>query len=368
MAVARFDDPSLTKERFFATHRQGGKDSRTIGVRSLACTEDEVLGGSNLSSATLWRLKDNGEFGESEQFLSVEEKAGKDRDSIGYVGVCCVSLDFECKTAAVCSGDGRVAIRDLKSRKKLGNLDADAWQVVFLDSDRLATAGPSGAVRFWDLRKLSDSQDLAKPTEEALPFAGERRHHSQGSSRGITALTASRNGLLISYGTAEGRCGLVDCQAGKLPRCTGEAVSAHEVQTGGLCFLESRRVVLSDFNERSICVLEPTRSGSLRSAKTFAAHEDRITSLASMPDAPETGCSYFVSTSWDHTVRLWDLDRVSEEPLCTFKSHQGYVWCSAYSPSGSFFVSGGADGKVCLYKPPGLDSANEEEDTHVEAG
>ena len=75
-----------------------------------------------------------------------------------------------------------------------------------------------------------------------------------------------------------------------------------------------------------------------------------------------------VSTSWDHTVRLWDLDQVSEKPLCTFKSHQGYVWCSAYSPSGSFFVSGGADGKVCLYKPPGLDSANEEEDTHVEAG
>jgi len=37
-------------------------------------------------------------------------------------------------------------------------------------------------------------------------------------------------------------------------------------------------------------------------------------------------------------------------PLCTYRSHSKTVWDVAFSPCGYYFVSGGADGLMILWK------------------
>jgi len=57
--------------------------------------------------------------------------------------------------------------------------------------------------------------------------------------------------------------------------------------------------------------------------------------------------SLLASSSWDHSVRLWDFEKGTLRR--TFLGHRGEVWSVALSPNGDLVVSGSKDGEVKIW-------------------
>ena len=74
-------------------------------------------------------------------------------------------------------------------------------------------------------------------------------------------------------------------------------------------------------------------------------HENTIESGEFSPDG-----TYFVSGSYDHTVRLWNVKAGTAEKVIP---HEGSVWAVAFSPDGRLIASGGADRLVRVWDVTG---------------
>lgn len=57
--------------------------------------------------------------------------------------------------------------------------------------------------------------------------------------------------------------------------------------------------------------------------------------------------SLLATSSWDHSVRLWDFEKGSLQK--TFLGHRGEVWSVALPPEGEFIASGSKDGEVRIW-------------------
>ena len=74
----------------------------------------------------------------------------------------------------------------------------------------------------------------------------------------------------------------------------------------------------------------------------FIGHEDSVTSISLNYDE-----LYFVSSSVDATVRLWDIRQ--RTCLGVFKGHINTIWCVKFSPKGFYFASGSSDTSIRLW-------------------
>ena len=83
-----------------------------------------------------------------------------------------------------------------------------------------------------------------------------------------------------------------------------------------------------------------------RSVAELRGHQNTITSGEFSPDAV-----YFVSGSYDGTVRLWNVRTGAVEKVI---AHEGSVWAVAFSPDGRQVASGGSDQLVRLWDLTGV--------------
>jgi len=74
----------------------------------------------------------------------------------------------------------------------------------------------------------------------------------------------------------------------------------------------------------------------------FIGHEDTVTSISLNYDE-----LYFVSSSVDATVRLWDVRQ--RTCIGVFKGHINTIWCVKFSPKGFYFASGSSDTSIRLW-------------------
>ncbi|VDK62679.1 unnamed protein product [Gongylonema pulchrum] len=70
--------------------------------------------------------------------------------------------------------------------------------------------------------------------------------------------------------------------------------------------------------------------------RTFAGHEERVTSIS-------VSCNgqFFVTTSVDCTVRIWNF--LQSEAVHVLKPHRGRVVCSLVSSDCNYVITGGTD-------------------------
>lgn len=86
---------------------------------------------------------------------------------------------------------------------------------------------------------------------------------------------------------------------------------------------------------------EPTNEPS----KEFNAHAEKIYFIKFHPTAKNV----LASGSYDMTIRIWDLEDLSEKIV--LKGHTDQMFSFAWSPCGSFCSTVSKDGKIRVYKP-----------------
>lgn len=75
---------------------------------------------------------------------------------------------------------------------------------------------------------------------------------------------------------------------------------------------------------------------------TLDGHKEAVNSLAVSPDSRR-----LLSASQDRTIKLWDLETLSE--LLTLRGHSGIIWDVAFTPGGRGAVSASADKTLCVW-------------------
>ncbi|MFT6181737.1 MAG: serine/threonine protein kinase/WD40 repeat protein [Paracoccaceae bacterium] len=153
----------------------------------------------------------------------------------------------------------------------------------------LATAGRDG-VTLWPLEE--EASPIVLEESPRFRFGGNNIHFS-------------RDGKLVLLARNEN------------PTDSGFAIGLWEAESG-----------------KEIAMLPESAEGGLHTGVISAMDFNRDGSL-------------LASSSWDHSVRLWDFAKGSL--LRTFLGHRGEVWSVSMSPDGDFVASGSKDGKVKIW-------------------
>ena len=222
------------------------------------------------------------------------------------------------------------------------------------DGSTLASGSMDYTIRLWDTTTATHKATLADPyAPQSIAFSpdgktiaqvryrdvllwdvpsGEVRRTLTGHKSWIKALAFSPDGKTIA--TASGEIRLWDVVSGKQKKSFGNHMEpvtnvAFSPDGSTLAGCEANRIHLLD-----------GRSGAHKIL--IRGHTDDVTSIAFSPDG-----STLASSSWDATVRVWDV--VSGAQKAIFLGHDWSVNSVAFSPDGKTLVSGGSDKTVRLW-------------------
>ncbi|MCB0107835.1 MAG: hypothetical protein KDE53_18065 [Caldilineaceae bacterium] len=220
------------------------------------------------------------------------------------------------------------------------------------DGQRLASGSFDHTARLWDV-----SAESLRKGEGLNPNAasGQLLHILRGHHGPVISVCFSPDGQFLASGSnADQMIGLWDVATGQLR----QTLLGHQ---GGVevvrfspdgQFLASgsfdQTIRLWDISSKSIVPNVEGFNPSAASGQTvqvYSGHKARVYSLAFSPNG-----QFLASSSFDQTIRLWDLSRpkemVSSQLLQTFQGYRHGVWCVTFSPDGQTVASGSTDGLV----------------------
>ena len=224
------------------------------------------------------------------------------------------------RRGASCSADSRIVIWDLHAAEVLRCIEergSSFTAVCFERNVRLAITGAAdGAITIWDLE------------------AGEMRHILRKHVSPVTCLALSRDGSMFMSGSKDGTVILWDCASGRQLRVS--RVSRTWVH----------HVALSSNGESSVSASWQTliQFGTkvLGGFRQLRAHRRNVLSLSFSPN----DC-FIVSTSDDHTVRIWDVG--SGSCLWILKGHRGAILEACWLDGGRRLITSSRDGTIRLW-------------------
>ncbi|MFO0875296.1 MAG: protein kinase [Phycisphaerales bacterium] len=228
---------------------------------------------------------------------------------------------------ASASADGVARLWNMESGELVRTLDVQPGGIHGVafskDGATLATWNRGGSIWLRD----GDGADV----RQRLSFDGE-----------IEVACLSADGARLAAGGAGGR---VACWNADDGACIAElTASASPTTVVSLAFsprgdrlacgLVQRRIVLWSLDEPAL-------------PRELRGHEEAVSGLAFGADG-ET----LFSTSWDRTMRTWQLDAsASPAAITTLRGHTDHVLAAQFSPDGSLLASGSRDGTIRLWDP-----------------
>ncbi len=265
-------------------------------------------------------------------------------------------------SAATASEDGQVTIYGPLpfglARSWNAHVDATATLAFSPDGKTLVTAGYDKLVKFWNpetgelLRTLTghtgwvvslafshDGQTLASGSYDRSirlwnVADGVERHKLTGHAATIRSLAFSHDDKLLASGSADHTVRLWDAAGG----VEQARLSGHEAGVRGVAFSADDRLLASGGEDQTIKVWNAD-SHDLRG--TLTGHSDIVSSVAFVQQM-------LVSTSWDKTLRSWDVSTLKQLSKHTVGPSE--VVAMSVAPDGRRLLTASADQSLVLWK------------------
>jgi WD40 repeat protein len=244
-----------------------------------------------------------------------------------------VAFSPDGKRLATSSGDRTVRVWDTTSAKELLCLEGHAGPVTCVafstDGRLVAGGGEDTVVCVWEAdtgRKAREFTDHRRPIG-AVAFSSDAKE--------VASISRGPKGELLVWETASG--GTIFSQRDKLWTSVAFAPDGQRLASGGF-----EGPGATGIRKPAIHVWE---LGAREPIKSLVGHEDAITQVAFRHDGKQ-----LVSSSFDQTVRLWDVSKGSE--IKTFQEEAAAL-SAAFSPDGLRVASGSEDGTVKIWATPG---------------
>lgn len=215
------------------------------------------------------------------------------------------------------AGSRNMSLWNLSNGKELRKLDGKVNWVhevaISPNAEYLLSGNFDGVINLWD------------------NIAGKQLKTFQGIKGIVSSLAFSPDGRTMMDCRLDGPLTLRDMQTGgELRQFAGQGAAAFS--------LDGKWIVSGAAGNR----ISLWDAASGRDIKNFAAHTDKIFSVAFSPDG-----RLVVSGSRDKTVRLWDVE--SGRELRVFGKFRYHVNAVAFSPDGKRVLAGSSDNTVKLF-------------------
>ncbi|OYT72166.1 MAG: hypothetical protein CFK52_05795 [Chloracidobacterium sp. CP2_5A] len=199
------------------------------------------------------------------------------------------------------------------------------------NGDWLASASGDGTVRVWDLKSRREVAVLA------------------GHEYSVQAVAIAPDGLRLASGGADGTARIWSLRDGVEIASLG-----HRAAARALLFASDGRWLVTAC-DTEVKIWDALRH---RQIASFLGHVKTIDALALSPDGHT-----LASGGADDAIHLWDLISKTEQSLLRLPGHA--PTSLAYCPTGDL-ISGGRDGRLCLWRSGAADPAQVIE-AHAEA-
>lgn len=212
----------------------------------------------------------------------------------------------------------------------------------------------------YSLQKSSERHELQKIISKKQDFVKTLKHRRtinsnlskfalygtqllSGNTRTLSAVRFSSDSSLIACGSWDGSVYVLSREDLKTKHYLGPGHHTEKVSALDWDLFNNNRLIVTGGNEGTINFwtasdtndTEPQKMAP--SATIKDAHQHRISKTLFHP----TG-KYVVSTSFDQTWKLWDIEN-SQEALVQQEGHSKEVFCGSFHPDGGLLSTGGLD-------------------------
>jgi len=279
--------------------------------------------------------------------------------------ITCLHFNPSLKQVASSSLDNSILLWNWNSDKKAFRFSAHTDAVLGVNFSRsghlMASCSRDRSIRLWVPNVKGESTEFKahQNAVRSVEFSPENlRLVSASDDKSVKIWAVQRTRMLESLTghTNWVRCARWSPDAGKLiASCSDDKTIKLWDQSTGSCvhtFNEAKGFGYHlEFHPSGSCLGVGTSDGkikvfdirAMKLQQLYATHEAAVTQVSFHPSG-----NYLVSCSQDETVRLHNL--LTVKPICTLQGHDKPVNSAIFSPHGEYFASGGADGRIFVWK------------------
>jgi len=246
-----------------------------------------------------------------------------------------VTYSLDGRYLVICAADDKAYIWDVSTRTPVTVLSGHEKDVNVAayspDGQLLATVSDDRTARLWDTTNWETTRTF------------------EGHEGAIYALDYSSDGRFIATGSTDDDVRIWDVKTGT----SVVTLTGHTHDVFDVTFSPDDKFLASASWDQTAIIwnLETyTRETTLTGHSGYVYGVAYSPECDSLPDAPAGGCGrYLATSSWDKTVRVWDLTQKPPKTIAILTGHTDYIPSVAYSPDGRIIATGSKDGTVRRY-------------------
>jgi guanine nucleotide-binding protein subunit beta-2-like 1 protein len=187
--------------------------------------------------------------------------------------------------------------------------------------------------------KLEDGGGYGDEPEATIVGRPLKSLHGHGHI--VSDVTLSADGHYALSGSWDKTLRLWDLQTAQSTR----TFVGHTNSVLSVSMSPNNRVIVSGSRDKTIRLWNTLAESKFEKE----VHNDWVSCVRFSPNgAPENTHKTLVTAGWDHLLKVWNMDDMSE-PVATGKGPNGYINALTVSPDGSLCATGGKDGNADLW-------------------